>query len=265
MRNNLSIKQKLIVLALLPCLACSVVFYHYSKNLYQELQDTRSIDERFVLFYQLEVLLSLGRQLQSSYVNKSSTTPDFTPFSSQLTLVKSFDIRSLKNTISHWPQLTYANLIDEATGLQDLKVAKDLEANESIAIISDFNQSVINFIDRLPVDVDSSTLRHHIQAYLLMVKMKQMAFDEVLLYQDSFQHQTDISRYQLQQLITGQQFLLDQFLNKYATENEGNYLLNTFKNRAFTSANDSRNDLLTFFNKPAYLVLSQQKLDDISC
>ncbi|NRB37491.1 MAG: EAL domain-containing protein [Pseudomonadales bacterium] len=259
MLNRYTIKLKLPLLVILPILVCLMLFYSFSQHLYTQLQVSQSIQQRFTFFSELEDLFIQARALKQQFSSNKQNSYSLKNYQKAVKQIHTFDIRILQQNLTKFPQQAFYDLLQDAEEISKLADIDDLEDIEKIDLISSMIANGLHLIANLPLDVSATELRNSVYAYILLMQLLESSSLELSLYQLAYKHQIDINRYELQQIVGRQQFLLEQYIHQFSTPKQVEFLLSTFDSPSFTLANNIRNQII-IYETPAQEIITAEKL-----
>ncbi|MCK5881829.1 MAG: hypothetical protein KAG18_08130, partial [Sinobacterium sp.] len=259
MIERLPVSKKLELLVLIPMLAFSLVLAQFSYVKYQDFQALRLLQQQYTLFQtfdsvnkSLEALrlhISLGEfhnvdddkiQLQaivahlestSSWLNKTGTQQYFTSLIGDLNFILETDTNELLP--SEWGE-----------------------------IIKEAISSIYQLSVKIPVSVRHETLRSDNEKYLLLQKLQNNVADELNYFVLLLANNIELNKQDLDTFSFQQQNIIDVYLNRYASENEIQKLLEAFNHQSFENVVQLRLDIVERHSKGA-LALSNKEINII--
>ena len=232
MIERLPVAKKLELLVFIPMLAFSIVLFQFSYLKYQDINSLRSIKQQYNLF---QVLKDINTSLVTLRLNISLSELDSVD-SDKDQLQESINILSIVAEPLINAQLVKRQIIDDLINDLNFFIVTDLNEllpNEWSELITETISSIYQFSSNIPVSIRDDTLRSNNEKYLLLQGLQSNVADELnyfVLLSKNFIH---LDQQELLFFSFQQQLIIDEYLNRYASENEIQSLLEAFNHNSF--------------------------------
>jgi len=251
------------LIVMLPIICCIIIFYRYSSLLKAELQDTQSLIDRYALYQELERGTFSARTTRLAVAFAASETSAGS-VAKHIEYLNSIDMAhyGLPDSDENKVRL---NEIRESYTLFIEAIEAGLEPYEIIDIANSTIASVLTLIASQPLEVDDAQLQNGMNSYLTLVRLQEAASRETTL-KALVKTTGNLNNYR-DELVANkgaQQGLIDDYIQRFATNEQTEELHALVTNEIFVQANQSYNDLISGHLKPSELdLVSAQKRESL--